>query len=121
MDPGIREEYQGKKSVLMTHPQDPQTGAVLTNNAAIPAGKKTRLHIVVGHHPGGDFDLVVRVNDKEMLRRPVGKTTAVDGWLTVDQDLTDYAGQNVKLELVNQPTGWSWEAAYWAEIELLSE
>jgi hypothetical protein len=27
----------------------------------------------------------------------------------------------VQLELVNQPNGWSWEAAYWAEIAVESK
>jgi len=121
MEPGICEEYNGKTNVFMTHPKDQQTGAVLTNTATIPAGKKTTLHIVVGHHPGGDFDLIVRVRDKETLRRPIGQATSVGGWTTIDQDLTAFAGQNIKIELVNQPTGWSWEAAYWADIALLSE
>jgi hypothetical protein len=121
MAPGLRAEWGGKQNVFMTHPKDQQTGAVLGNAETIPTGKKTKLHIVVGHHPGGDFDFVLRINGKETLRRPIGKATSVDGWVTIDQDLTQFAGQNIKIELVNQPTGWFCEAAYWAEIALVSE
>jgi hypothetical protein len=51
----------------------------------------------------------------------VGPKTTTDHWLTEEVDLSEYAGRTVKLELVNQPTGWAYEAAYWAEIRVLSE
>jgi len=35
--------------------------------------------------------------------------------------LTGYAGKEIKLELVNQPSDWKFEAAYWAKIDLISE
>lgn len=46
---------------------------------------------------------------------------ASDLWLTEELDLTSHAGKNIKLELVNQPSAWSYEAAYWAEIALVSQ
>jgi hypothetical protein len=27
----------------------------------------------------------------------------------------------VELELINQPSGWQWEAAYWKTIEIVEE
>jgi hypothetical protein len=117
MNPGFRAEWQGKKNVLATHPLDQNTACVLTKTVAIPSGKPV-LHIVVGHDPQGDFDLVVRADGKELLRKPVTAKTATDHWLTQDIDLSAYAGKTVKLELVNQPSGWSYEAAYWAEIRV---
>ncbi len=36
-------------------------------------------------------------------------------------DLSQYAGKEIKLELVNQASDWAWEAGYWAKIELISE
>ena len=62
--------------------------------------------MVVGHDPNGDFDLIVRADGKELLRKPVDAKTAPDLWLTDDIDLSDYAGKSVKVELVNQPSGW---------------
>jgi hypothetical protein len=41
--------------------------------------------------------------------------------MDVQVDLSDPAGKTVNLELVNQPNGWSWEAAYWAKIAVESE
>ena len=121
MDPGLRPEAQGKKNVLVTHPLDAQTGCVLSKSVAIPAGKNTKLCLAVGHHPQGDWDLIVRADGKQLLRQPIDKTTAPGGWTEVSVDLSPLAGQTVKLELVNQPTGWAWEAGYWASIRITSE
>ena len=33
-------------------------------------------------------------------------------------DLSKFAGQPVLLELVNRATGWHYETAYWADIQI---
>ena len=123
MDPGLRPEWGGKKNVLMTHPLDRNTGCVLSKKIEAPAGKKTVLHLVVANDPRGDFDLIVRANGRELVRKTVAvnKGDTQNQWLTEDVDLSPQAGRKVNLELVNQPNGWSWEAAYWAEIDVKSE
>jgi hypothetical protein len=123
MDPGPRAEWSGRKTVLVTHPLDQNTGCVLSKKVKVPARKKTTLRLVVGHDPQGDFDLIVRANGKELLRQPVSKATATsDPWLVQEVDLSGFAGkQAVKIEIINQPSGWSFEAAYWAEIAVVSE
>ncbi len=121
MDPGLYDEVRGKSNVLVTHPLDRNTGCVLSRTVKISEGKRTKLEMVVGHHPDGDWLLIVKANGKEVLNMPVGKETARDGWMPASVDLTPYAGKEVKLELINQPTGWQWEAGYWAEIKLTSQ
>jgi hypothetical protein len=121
MDPGLRAEWAGRKNVLATHPLDRKTGCVLSKSVQVPQGAKTSLRVVVGHDPQGDFDLIVRAGGKELLRKTVGPNTATAHWLTERIELSQFAGQTVKLELVNQPNGWACEAAYWAEIALASE
>ncbi len=119
MNPGLRAEWDGKQKVLCTHPLDQQNGCVLYRTVSIPAGKKTILHLVVGHDPQGDFDLIVRADGKELLRKPVSPATCTQGhWLDETVDLSSYAGRTIKLELVNQPTGWTYEAAYWATVDI---
>ena len=120
MNPGLRAEWAGKKNVLMTHPLDRNTGCVLSKKVKIPANKKTTLRLVIGHHPEGDWTLIVKANGKEILKTSVGKDTAENGWMQTDVDLSDYAGKEINLELVNQASDWRWEAAYWAKIELIS-
>jgi hypothetical protein len=88
----------------------------------VPAGKRTWLHLVLGHDPQGDFDLIVQVAGKQLLRKAVTPATCTQGhWLAQNVDLSQFAGQTVGIELINQPTGWSYEAAYWSEIDLVSE
>jgi hypothetical protein len=121
MDPGLRAEEHGRTNVLVTHPLDKGTPCVLSRKVEIPAGKKTTLKLTVGHHPDGDWDLVVRADMRELLRKTVGKGTATNGWLDVGVDFSEYAGKTVLIELYNQPTGWQWEAGYWAGIKLESQ
>ncbi len=120
MDPGLRAEWQGRQNVLATHPLDRSTGCVLSKQVAVPAGKKTTLKVVVGHDPQGDFDLVVRADGKELLCKAVSAKTAIGHWLSQEIDLSTFAGKTIKLDLVNQPSGWSYEAAYWSEISITS-
>jgi len=119
MDPGLRADFKGRQKVLVTHPDDGKTPCVLWREGAIPAGSKGKLRVVVSHHDGGDWDLIVKINGKEVERTPVSIDTVKDGWLTLEVDLAPYAGQQVKAELFNQPTGWFCEAAYWAEVALV--
>jgi hypothetical protein len=120
MDPGLRESLRGKKNVLVTHPIDRRTPCVLTTSTDIPAGKKTTLRLVVGHHEQGDWDLIIRVNGSPQKTVEIGKTlTKNSGWAEVIFDLTPFAGsKNVKIDLENKANGWSFEAGYWAEIEI---
>jgi len=122
MEPGLRDEELGRKNVLVTHPLNKDTACVLSRMADIPAGKKTTLKLTVGHHPGGDWDLVVRADARELLRKTVGETTTTNGWLDVSVDLSKYQGKSILLELYNQPTGeWCWEGGYWARISVETE
>ena len=122
MDPGLRAAWQGRPNVLVTHPLDQHAGCVLSKAIEVPASQRTTLRLVVGHDPQGDFDLLVRADGKQILRQPVSKDTATDGhWLTQTVDLTPFAGKTVKLEVVNQPNGWAYEAAYWAKLAVVSE
>jgi hypothetical protein len=120
MDPGLKEQELGKSNVLVTHPLDSRIGCQLSRQVKLPAGKKTTLSLTVGHHPEGDWDLIVAADGKEIVRKAVGKETTSDGWMQTEVDLSDLAGKKVKLELINQPTGWMYEAGYWAEISLVS-
>ncbi len=119
--PALLGEFAGRKNVLITHPLNRETGSVLSREIAAPAGKQTRLRLTVGHHPQGDWLLRVKADGTVLAEQTVGKETAPDGWLELDVDLSEYAGKTVALELVNQPTGWAWEAAYWARIAVESE
>ncbi|MHC4120339.1 MAG: ADP-ribosylglycohydrolase family protein [Planctomycetota bacterium] len=120
MDPGLRASVLGRNNVLVTHPLDRTTGCRLFKNVSLPSGKKRVLRLTVGHHPEGDWRLIVAANGKEILSESIDKQTAPEGWRHIEVDLSDFAGKKIRLELINQPTGWSYEAGYWAQIELAS-
>ena len=121
MDPGLRAEHNGRKNVLMTHPLNRSTACVLSKTAKIPAGSKSRLSFWAGHHPGGDWDLIVKANGEQLLKATIGEKTTTNGWTLVEVDLSRFAGKEVKLQLVNQATDWSWEAGYWHEIKIINK
>jgi len=125
MNPGLRDVFGGKKNVLVTHPVDRDNGAEIVRWVLAPKDKKTTLKLVVGHHPKGDWDLVVKVRKgKELFRTPVSKDTAKDGWLETEVDLSEVEGNHkngVQILLINQSNGGKYEAGYWAKMDVVSE
>jgi len=121
MNPGLREEWSGRKRVLVTHPLSEAVPCVLTKKVDVPEGKRSTLILGVGHDPHGDWTLAVKVNGKTLTEKKIGKGTCRDGWTEVAVDLSAYAGKSVKLELENRADGWSWEAGYWSRIVVGSE
>ena len=117
----MREELRGRKNVLVTHPLGENVGCVLSRSISLPANRKSTLKLVVGHDARGDWDLIVKANGELLLRKTIGPETTSLGWTDVHVDLSRFAGQTVKLELVNEPTGWHYETGYWGEISVLSE
>ncbi len=116
MQPGYREEYLGRKHVVMTHPLDKSTGVTLAKVIEVPKAGAPKLEVTVANHDKGDFLFIARVDGKEIVKQKVGGAKAA--WQTLAVDLAPYAGQTVTVELVNRPDGWSCEAAYWGAIEV---
>ena len=121
MDPGLHEQLLGRKSVFVTHPLDRNTPCVLASKLEIPPAKKTVLQLVVGHHPEGDWTLIVKADGKELVRKSISKDNSTNGFLEADVDLSAYAGRTINVELLNQPNGWHYEAAYWDKIKLAAQ
>jgi hypothetical protein len=119
MNPGFREEYHGKKNVVMTHPKARGEACMLTKTVTLPKNKATLKLRVAAHDAAKaefDWELIVKADGKELLKQRI-----VGGWTDIAVDLSEYAGKTVKLELLNQPNGWSCEAGYWNEINLQIE
>jgi hypothetical protein len=120
MNPGFRAEYFGKKNVVMTHPKARGEACILSKNVVLPKSKKVTLKLVVAAHNAAkaesDWELLVKADGKELLKQRI-----VGGWQDITVDLSEYAGKTVKLELLNQPNGWSSEAGYWHEISIQTE
>ena len=121
MNPGFRNEYRGCNNVFMTHPENREIGAVLSKT--ITPTKNTKLYMRVSHHLNeaanqiGDYDLIVKANG-ETLRQVTVSAETVDktGWLWLEINLGAFAGKETLVEIINQPNGWSWEAAYFSAL-----
>ena len=117
MKPGLRTEWMGHKNVLLTHPRSRSIPCVLTRTIDVSANSKTTLVLRVTNHPKGNWKLIVQINGKSVLARSIEDSK----WQSFRVDLTEHGGKSVILELVNQATGWSFEAAYWSQIEIETE
>ncbi|HNX36655.1 MAG TPA: ADP-ribosylglycohydrolase family protein [Kiritimatiellia bacterium] len=113
MNPGYREQVDRTYNVLVTHPPKKGEPVILSKTVKIPEGDP-RLTVRVANAQNGNFRLIVKVDGALALETDVGGKTG-EFW-TYTVGLAPYRGKTVKLELFNQPTGWSNEAAYWGEI-----
>jgi hypothetical protein len=114
---GMLELVNGKKNVFVTYPADKNTPCILSKQVDIPADLLTNLLLKVGHDLRGGWTLIVKANGKVIFSWDVVK----EPWLDIRVDLSDYAGQTVKMELINKPSPfWSNEWAYWKNFEIVS-
>jgi len=118
---GLLSEFRGHDNVLRTHPVNRDKPCVLSTTLKPPADKKTKLILDVSHDPRGDWRLVVRGNGQRMADEMISKETCKEGWRTITVDLSKFAGQDLKLDLVNQANDWSWEFGYWGAARIVSE
>jgi putative membrane-bound dehydrogenase-like protein len=114
----LLENFRDKADVLYTHPVDRDKPCVMETSYAVPTAGAT-LRIVVAHDPRGDWELMLKIDKQEIIRRPVSKKSAPDGWLTIEEDLSKWAGKTIQIELQNRATEWSYEQAFWHEVKLI--
>lgn len=50
MKPGLRNEWMGRRNVLLTHPLSVDVPCVLSRKVDLPAGKNTTLEFSVNNH-----------------------------------------------------------------------
>ncbi len=56
-----------------------------------------------------------------MADEMISKETCPNGWRTLTIDLSKFAGQELKLDLVNQANDWAWEFGYWNGAKIISD
>ena len=107
-------------TAVQTHPGDRKRPCTLTRHVQIPAGKQTVLKLRVSHHPHGDWQLRVLVNRNLLKDTIVSSKSVTNEWQDIEVDLTNFAGQKIRLDLENRANDWNCEWAYWHEIKLVS-
>lgn len=113
---GLMAEWNGRKNVFVTAPVTNEIPAMLQITQDVPRMKRTSLKITAGHHPEGEWNLLVRLDSKVVLTRPISRSTSSSGWVESAVDLTPYAGRKVLLEVLNASTGKPNPQAYWGSV-----
>jgi putative heme-binding domain-containing protein len=95
--------YHGRPA-LRTHPVSRSQPCKLETQLLLPTAKKVKLIVSVASHDQGDWQLAVLVNGQPRhqsnIRHDAGKVV----WRNVSIDLSDMAGQEVRVELLNRAT-----------------
>ncbi len=109
-------DFGGRKNVLQLHPfPDKKSPSHLSRKLEVPSAGKPVLTFDAAAKDGHDWDLVIRINGKEVKRESINAKDGV--WKSQSLDLTPWQGQTIEIQLENHPTGWSWEFSYWSELK----
>ncbi|MBO7655601.1 MAG: ADP-ribosylglycohydrolase family protein [Kiritimatiellae bacterium] len=115
MNPGYREDIGQEVGVFLTHPPKKGEPAVLTRKVKL-TGDHPRLSFRVSNTTG-DFQLIVKVDGETILSAEIAGQ-GDKNFRTFEISLAPWKGREVTLELLNQPTGWSYEAAQWSALKV---
>jgi len=114
--PGLYPKLSGRKKVLVTTPKVWGQDVVLSKRIAIPAGQTTTLMLSVGRQLWSRTEMGVRVGETTLESLTVDRTTTdAQGWVEVNVDLSDYAGQEVKLEMLGRGV------TFWHNVRIVSK
>jgi putative membrane-bound dehydrogenase-like protein len=115
-------EHAGREGVLRTRPISRQEPCILRGTFEVPAGKRTRLILAVSHESGGAWNLAVQAGGNRLHQSLVGgDDKAQAAWRTISLDLSGLAGTTTKLELVGASQDGKRDAAYWGQVEIVSD
>jgi hypothetical protein len=114
-------EFAGRKDIIQTMPPAQNVPCVLRAPVSVRAGKKTVLAIAANRHAEGDWQLNVKVGAEQLHTSLVDATTAKDGWVELEVDLSKFAGKNIVVEVHNHPNNWSYEHAYWSRLAIVEK
>ncbi len=116
--PGLKANLAGRSSVYVTSPLTAEVPCRLQTTRQLPADKRTQLDLQIGRPADGEWELVIRVNEQEVLRKLINEQTAPSGWTEASVDLKPLAGKEARLQLIQQATTRPVSQAYWAKVKL---
>jgi len=109
-------QLAGRQNVLMTHPFRHQSGATIERNITVPSGKTTQLHFNVAAREKGKWVLRVFAQAR-LIHKELIDTAA---WKPITIDLTEFAGQEIKVQLENFAYDLQNDYAYWNDLRVIS-
>ncbi len=116
MEPGLLEEHEGKKLVLVLHPVSETVPAAVKGTIEVPQGGRHVLTLDVASFERGNFVLDLLLNGKPALEQEIDTKGA---WKTVEVPLPASGGP-IEVEIRNRANGWAFEAAYLARPQVVS-
>jgi hypothetical protein len=111
-------EHAGREGVLRTWAVSANEPCVMSRMTEVPKDKQTRLVLSVSHDPDQAWQLTVRAEGKQLHASRIGDAK---DWQTIALDLTPLAGRKVKLELIQARSDDQPSAAYWHQVEVISQ
>ena len=109
------------KPAVRTHPPMQGKPCILRSPVTVSTGKKVLLKIACARRLDGDWQLAVLAEGQELLRVMVDATSAKDGWVNHEIDLSRFAGKNIVVEVHNTPNSWPNEDAYWGQVAIVEQ
>ncbi len=116
-------EHAGRPGVLRTGPN-----TVMVRTIAVPKDKRTRLVMSVAPEAQGACHVLIKVNGANTFEQPIGNASDQVDWQTVSFDLTEPSGKGTPpgdnkatIEVIHQPRAGQRQAAYWGQLEIVSE
>ena len=117
--PRKRVDFAGRTNVLELHPFDGEKRsqpAALVRSLAVPAEAPGSLVFDCAAHSRGDWDLVVRVDGREVKKQRIAP--GEPRWNRVSIPLDPWKGRTVDVRLENHPSGWMYEFSYWSDLRV---
>ena len=119
--PGFKPQFSGRTGVFVTSPLNKDVPCALQITQALPAGRKAVLHMLVGREPAkGAWHLTVRADSKDIFNQAIDATTCPKGWTDLSVDLSPYAGQTVRLDVLDHAPAdaGAIASAYWNRVTI---
>jgi putative membrane-bound dehydrogenase-like protein len=113
-------DYHGRPA-LRTHPVSRSQPCTLQTRLLLPPSGKVRLIVSVASHSAGDWQLAVIVNGQSRHQSNVRHDSGKVVWRDVNIDVSDLAGQEVRVELLNRANDWANEFGFWNEIRIVTD
>ncbi len=121
-NPGVREEYQGRFSVLVTHPLNQDTPCQLTWKGTLP-NQNPSLHLIVtcsDTASNAGWILRVKVNGTQISEKAIEPVLSEVQWFDLNIDLTQFAGQQVTIHVENAAGDGEISTAFWGLLKIQS-
>lgn len=112
-------EFSGRKNVLMTHPFWHQNAAALERDLRVPSGQQTFLNFEVAAADHGKWVLRAFADEKLIHKQIIDDSG--DRWKPVSIDLSDFAGQTIRVRLENYAYNLENDYGYWRDIRISPE